>query len=639
MGKAELFGTVKAAAQRRQSLYKGSIKDRQSLLDFLEMNNWFELTVADTLESMPSPKKLYVPEETAVALCERLSLWLDGYHRANREKLEILMRYGGERIPRTTSFYQEFIRRAGAEDDISSWRLLDFLLYHLPGEIMEITPEEASNLADVLDREATRAVSDLFARFNAWMQEKLGINGWRYRFEYRKKREGTEAYTLRQFTQMAYCLFNEEWWVQQKLVVKACESASFANLWAFIAMHFVCGLRSTDIVRLPKPDVGCEGELFRRNAVAGTLEKPEAIARDIQIRIRYRPKRPSKTLSASGIPDAKVFIPVSLERPIGIILGIAASHYEAAKPGEPFIMADRSISRTRSFLGNEFMSALGGKGFASSRANKAYLQGLEMMADTSEGSVRGYMIAALARSHKGGLGTLPNVTDIYLRDAAFSGYKPEFIAREMFERGIFGFVPHLLLETYAGENYAALSIRDQTKMIREIGIRPSGIENIVRICDSSLSQARNVVEEIVSSGADIPALLQEIASGRAASKQEGCLCAMSGGGFPCAFPDRVACVGCRYEIHTKSILHQLSSEYCRMRGLASGPDGWRYREMARKVILPVIGEYLAGVREGIPNADMDALSEIMEGGLSGYAYGSEQTGRDRLQPLPSGRRD
>ena len=640
MGTVDFFAVIKKAADKRQSLYNGRIKDRRKLLDFLEMNSWFGLPDPGmTTGRLNSRDKLYVEKEQADELCGRLFLWLDGFRRENKEKLEILLCYGENRLPRTVSLYREFVRQKGLEKDISSWRLLDFLLYHLSGEAMEIMPEEQGKLVDTLDREATRAVSELYSRFNVWMQDKLGISGWRYRFEYRRKKEGIQAYTLQQFSGMAYCLFNDEWWKQHHLVEKACEAAPCANLWAFMAMHFVCGLRSTDIVRIPMPDIGCDGETFRARAVSGRLENPEVLARDIQIRIRYRPKRPNKTLAASGIPDVKLFIPASLEKPVGIILGIAASHCTGTKPGEAFLRADRNISRTRSFFGTEFMDFLEGRSFASSRANKAYLQGLEMLADSSGGGIKGYMIAALARSHKGGLAALPDITDVYLRDAAFSGYKPEFIAREMFERGIFGFVPHLLLEAYAGTDYAALPIQDQTRLIREVGIRPSGIENIIRICESSLSQARDAVEDVISSGADIPSLIQEIASGRAVSKQEGCLCVMTGGGFPCAFPDRQTCIGCRFEVHTKSVLHQLSSEYHRMRGLSDGPDGWRYRAILRKAVLPVIGEYLASVKETVPLVEMDALSEIMEGGLSGYAYSCEQAGREGLLPFPGGRID
>ena len=142
------------------------------------------------------------------------------------------MRYGEEILPRTTAFYREYISGENLADDISAWRLFDFLLFHLPGEITVLNPEEMEKLVDTLDVEATRAVSELYAGFNAWMQKKLGISGWQYRFEYRKKREETEAYTVRQFSSMAYCLFNEEWWKQQGLLEKSCESAAQANLRA-----------------------------------------------------------------------------------------------------------------------------------------------------------------------------------------------------------------------------------------------------------------------------------------------------------------------------------------------------------------------------------------------------------------------
>ena len=630
MEKVELFRAAKAMAYDRRSLYKGSIKDRDKLLDFLEMNGWFGL---DRNEIMRSKDVIFITEDHMRFLSDKLRLWMDGFRRSNSDKLELLLAFGEKSLPQTVSCFGEYIRAESRNDDISSWRLLDFLLYHLPGEITEIDTAAEGRLVDKLDREATRSVAELYAGFHEWLQKKLGISGWRYKFEYRKKRDEIEAYTVSQFSHMAYCVFNDEWWEKQQMVEKACGSAAYANLWAFIAMHFVCGLRSTDIIRLPMPDLGCDGDTFREKVLSGIFEKPEAISQDMQIRVRYRPGHPNKTAAGSDIPELKVFIPVTLEKPVGTILGIAASHCDGGKPGDRFIHPDRSISRTRGFFGKEFMETLGGKGFASSRANKAYLQGLEMMADASEGNVKGYMIAALARSHKGGFATLPDVTDIYLRDAAFSGYKPEFIAREMFERGVFGFVPHLLLEVYAGNDYTQLSIPDQTRLIKNVGIRPSGIESIVRICESSLARARDTVADIVASKADIAVLVQEIASGRAVSRQDGCLCVMTAGGFTCPYPDRAACMGCRYEIHTKSVLHQLSSEYARMKRFSDGPDGWRYRAMIREAILPVIGEYLATVKEQIPEIDMDAMAEIMEGGVSGYDNGGEQAGGNRLQQV------
>ena len=102
-----------------------------------------------------------------------------------------------------------------------------------------------------------------------------------------------------------------------------------------------------------------------------------------------------------------------------------------------------------------------------------------MMANTyNTDAPKGYMIAALARSHKGGIGRLPDITEAYLRDAKFSGLDAEFVIREMYERGIFGFIPHLLLESILGNEYHKLPVSAQTRLINEVGLSPLMIENI-----------------------------------------------------------------------------------------------------------------------------------------------------------------
>lgn len=161
-------------ACERRSLYKGSIKDRNKLLDFLEMNGWFGL---DSNENIRSEDGISVTEEDMRFLRDKLGLWLDGFGRGNREKLELLLTFGGKSLPQTVSYFREYIRAESRNDDISSWRLLDFLLYYLPGEITEIDTAAEGRLVDKLDRETTRSVAELYAGFHEWLQKKLGISG------------------------------------------------------------------------------------------------------------------------------------------------------------------------------------------------------------------------------------------------------------------------------------------------------------------------------------------------------------------------------------------------------------------------------------------------------------------------------
>lgn len=65
-------------------------------------------------------------------------------------------------------------------------------------------------------------------------------------------------------------------------------------------------------------------------------------------------------------------------------------------------------------------------------------------------------------------------------------------------------------------------------------------------------------------------------------------------------------------------MHQMMKEYMRMKNLCSSDDGWRYRQMIREAVLPMVGELLHSVKELYPDADMGLLAEIMERGIEGY---------------------
>ena len=98
-------------------------------------------------------------------LSDKLRLWMDGFRRSNSDKLELLLAFGEKSLPQTVSCFGEYIRAESRNDDISSWRLLDFLLYHLPGEITEIDTAAEGRLVDKLDREATRSVAEYTPAF------------------------------------------------------------------------------------------------------------------------------------------------------------------------------------------------------------------------------------------------------------------------------------------------------------------------------------------------------------------------------------------------------------------------------------------------------------------------------------------
>jgi len=252
------------------------------------------------------------------------------------------------------------------------------------------------------------------------------------------------------------------------------------------------------------------------------------------------------------------------------------------------------------------------------------LQGIDNIAgnDNKPGKPKGYMLAALARSHKGGIGTLAKATDIYLKDARFSGYNPEFIVREMFERGVFSFIPAILLEMYAGKEYITLPIRFQTKLIGEVGLAAHQIEWMTAAADRVLEKSRQAINAVLQNPDNIHEsiffMLQNIASGNAPGRQEECLCLRTAAGLACSFIDRDTCIGCGYEIYTKAAIHTLMKEYsrlCQLKKNALQTDVWRYEKLLEQAILPAVSEMINAVKILYRETDVKDFLDIVERGI------------------------
>jgi hypothetical protein len=330
----------------------------------------------------------------------------------------------------------------------------------------------------------------------------------------------------------------------------------------------------------------------------------------------------------------KLFVPESLKAPLGLIMAIALAHHPEIRTGDSFVTpssqkSNRNLYVIRNFFGEPFVNKLGHRLLSSRRCNKSYLQGIEATVPGTPGKPKGYMLAALARSHKGGIGRLAETTDIYLKDAKFSGYSPEFIIQEMFERGVFSFIPAILLEMYAGPAYNRLPVRSQTLLIGGLGLAAHQIEWMAGAVDRSLSKSREAVNSLLRDPPHIrenaAGMLQNIASGCAPSRQEEALCLMTAAGLSCPYTDRDACIGCGYEIYTKTAMHTLMREYARLTRLknqsADQPDAWRYKKMLDQAVLPAVSEMLAAVRVLYRDADMAGLLDIVERGIECADHG------------------
>lgn len=614
--KVNLLAAVSREAKAASSRFRDNIPGRNALWDFLDVNDWFGV------EHGGSGRDIWIA--SLEPMRPSVNLWLRAYRRSREEKIDLMLEAYRPALPRTCRMFEEFVDKTECKNGDDTWKILDFLLSALDREVDELDALAIRELVSAANQELARTAMRQMADFLCAATGEL----WTYHFHTRRLVQPEKgAYNLENFSAMAYVVFNEEAWKAHNLIQRAAQKRKYAQLWLFVALHFVCAIRKADLARLPPPSLPRPPQELRRAIMLGlfTRQEARALSEELMFRLDMRPMKPGKTESY-GAPTLKLFIPESLLEPFGTIMALALSWRE---DGEPFVRIKPKPSDIRDFFGQEFVQAAGGRNFLSGRANKAYLQGIETATDGGAGA-KGYMLAALARSHKGGIGKLPEITDVYLQDANFSGYSPEFILREMFERGIFGFIPALLLEHYAGKTFHKLGVQKQTQLIKAIGLDALQLESVTACVANSLRQSSEIVASLLleqrGDKSSLGAVVQKIASGAAPSRQAELLCLRTAAGYPCCEPERSGCVGCRYEIYTKSAMRLLIKEYVRLNREKANAGTFqreRLENILNKGVLPALAQMLESIAMLYPDAEMEPLYEIMERGIQDAACASK----------------
>ena len=182
---------------------------------------------------------------------------------------------------------------------------------------------------------------------------------------------------------------------------------------------------------------------------------------------------PNKTKNASNVAQLKFHVQESCQVLIGTLLAICEAHFQLQIPytaETPLIRQIKTYEKITSYMGEEIGNLFLELNFSSRSANKSYLQSVAMLADyvleeKSELNIKGYFLAALARSHKGDLNEFAQTTTTYLKDAQLGQLKPEMVAKDLFERGVLSMIPSMLLTIVTRGKYKKLSPSQQTQMI------------------------------------------------------------------------------------------------------------------------------------------------------------------------------
>ena len=594
-----------------------TIKHREKVSGFLLDNEWFGVSI--NLDDYT------ISEKDAEVLKSRIKDYL-----TTPPGIKSMEGIFSKKFPSTSELFVQFAEEEKLSET-NRFYLLDFLAYYLTKDLFLYSDAEVETLVEVATEALTKLQGNILIQFIKWLLNK-GITRYRVSFEMTKRytiESANGAYELDEYLELMYYLFNEDYIIKNDMLSKAANSKNYADTWLYLGLHFICALRSTDLERLGHPKLTREPLEVLEAVVDGTWSSSEArrTLLSITTRLTYLNLTPNKTKNASNVAQLKFHVPESCQVLIGTLLAICEAHFQLQIPynaENPLIRQIKTYEKITSYMGEEIGNLFLERNFSSRSANKSYLQSVAMLADDvleekSELNIKGYFLAALARSHKGDFNEFAQTTTTYLKDAQLGQLKPEMVAKELFERGVLSMIPSMLLTIVTRGKYKELSPSQQTKMIKSLDLTPVEIEKTLELSVRADLRSQQALKTLVENNVEPEQLLticHRIGNGEAFSKQGESMCLLSALGKLCPYDDRQHCVGCQYELQTKSTLLLLIGEFNRLnkqyQKLKNELERGKVRAILEQQIKPCLTEMLEALSEQYGEAVLSDYEDIIK---------------------------
>ena len=594
-----------------------TIKHREKVSGFLLDNEWFGVSI--NLDDYT------ISEKDVEVLKNHIKDYL-----TTPPGIKSMEGIFSKKFPSTNELFVQFAEEEKLSET-NRFYLLDFLAYYLTKDLFLYSDAEVETLVEVATEVLTKSQGNILIQFIKWLLNK-GVTRYRVSFEMTKRytiESANGAYELDEYLELMYYLFNENYIIKNDMLCKAANSKNYADTWLYLGLHFICALRSTDLERLGHPKLTREPLEVLEAVVDGTWSSSEArrTLLSITTRLTYLNLTPNKTKNASNVAQLKFHVPESCQVLIGTLLAICEAHFQLQIPfnaENPLIRQIKTYEKITSYMGEEIGNLFLERNFSSRSANKSYLQSVAMLADDvleekSELNIKGYFLAALARSHKGDFNEFAQTTTTYLKDAQLGQLKPEMVAKELFERGVLSMIPSMLLTIVTRGKYKKLSPSQQTQMIKSLDLTPIEIEKTLELSIRADSRSQQALKTLVENNVDPEQLLticHRIGNGEAFSKQGESMCLLSALGKLCSYDDRQHCVGCQYELQTKSTLLLLIGEFNRLnkqyQKLKNELERGKVRAILEKQIKPCLTEMLQALSEQYGEAVLSDYEDIIK---------------------------
>ena len=581
-----------------------TLKNREKVSGFLLDNDWFGVSI--NLENYTTT------DEDAKVLKNHIKDYF-----MTPPGVESMGAIFAKKFPSTSDLFIQFSKEQKLTKT-NRFYLLDFLAYYLTKDLFLYSNAEVEKLVEVATEVLTKYLGDNLIQFIKWLLDK-GVTRYRVSFEMTKRYtiESTNgAYELDEYLQLMYYLFNEEYITRNNMYSKAADSKNYADAWLYLALHYICALRTTDLMRLGHPKLTRKPKEVLEAVASRSWSSSEArrTLLSITTRLTYLNITPNKTNRTSNVTQLKFQVPESCQVLIGTLLAICEAHYQIGSPyssktSNALIRRISTYEQISNYMGDEIGNLFLERNFSSRSANKSYLQSVAMLADDileekSELNIKGYFLAALARSHKGDFNEFAQTTTTYLKDAQLGQLKPEMVAKELFERGVLSMIPSMLLTIVTRGKYKELSPNQQTQMIKSLDLTPAEIEKTLELSIRADLRSQQALKTLIENNVGADQLLtvcHRIGNGEAFSKQGESMCLLSALGKLCPYDDRQHCVGCQFELQTKSTLLLLIGEFNRLNKqyskLKNDLERGKVRAILEKQIKPCLTEMLQALSE------------------------------------------
>lgn len=582
------------------------------LIEFLNDNRWFghrPQMKGNAVCISPEQEELYT---------QALQVYIGGSGDTSHSLEQLTHKY-----PRTELHFKAFIRKA-LLDDTSVFYIASFLSAILEKELILYTDREIEQLLVCATNDLTKENGDALTFFLSYLRARTRTS---FHKDYIMQKRYTmdlqnSAYSFDEYLELAYKMFSTDYIDENDMYQQAADSMNYTDTWLYLSLHFICSLRTTDLERIYHPVLPYPAKdvLEKIREDTFTLKDSLSVLNSITQKMCWLPFTPKKTGRHSGVEHVRLHFPSSCEEHFGKLFALAEAHRQiSGLAEEPIIRRITTYKQINSYMGEDIGHLFLERDFGSRSATKSYLQALCMASvDGEEGlpNTKGYIIASLARSHKGSYGEFAATTFEYLKDANFNGFTPEFVAFELMERGVLSFITSEMLDMVTDGKFKALGVKQQTDLLKETGLSAGETESVVSTALSARRFARESITALVTGNDNLLEILHRIGNGQAFSKQAGTMCVLSSIRQVCPFPERRQCLGCRYEILTKSAMMHITSEYKRMRHLyrsvSDDTEKEKYAYLVKTVLLPKLQETLECLRKDYGQEIYDQYSEYIK---------------------------